>query len=1648
MMLIAAFGGMRLSLATNFSSWVAVHFQYGRVLFFLLILLLLSVQYALAADLTTPGDYSLLGDDQQILISVSYTDDDNADNTLLIEWDEDGDDWSDPLGTTSLVHSVSPYQYAITGLQNQAMYQVRITFQDSDMADDVRTFTGIRPYNKMLHTSLSTASSKWAGDGGWGISGGKYGRFSCETCHLKETGNLSRIKTDLAVNDTGSSDQFPIEAAAGTVRFRSKQSGSADLGDDSRVPATTSTHICEACHSQTDFHRFDTTGQPGGLSHYNKSDCIKCHHHHDGFTAGCDGCHTNPPEWNSHSAHLDAERMVSGLVCGACHQGADHLNGTSEIGFDPGESRVVGASYVDADQTSRYTEAGGYAATPAYVSCQSIYCHSNGDPFDGAIAYSNQIWGAAAMACDSCHDHSGDVTTLSSNHPKHVGAIYDFSCAKCHADTVSDSSTVSDNSLHVNQVKDVAFAAGNYTAATRACDNLYCHSDGRGGAPNRAVAWSDSTATVCIDCHGDTVSAGLDGDAFKMTTDGHDVLTSTQWIREYPCEYCHFDTADDAGVIKAGGYHVNEQTDVSIDPQWNIAGRPAASYDNDNKNCLNLYCHSDGRTVTPVTTDLNWTTDVSHCDSCHGHRGDCVSCHDGTGNSELITAWPQGKEWINATPMYANTGPGTSNANSHVRHLQTNFACENCHFTTIKTDDGTCVTCHIEGQDPVGAMDENGHIDPAVHVNKVKDVVFKDGGSYDPMTKSCSDTACHSGAYEDPVWGGTVKCLACHGTTGADVDDYDAFNGTQARINLTEWATSGHGRPTASGNYPSSGNPPANFPADNPCWHCHDRTVVHEDPSNPYRLQVHTQFEQRFEKECVYCHMEGTDAECLGCHDDADSLATQIDTILAPTNHTGMTSCTAACHTDDASRHNTDSGSWTVEQKADIKNQYVMMGVCLQCHDDDDNNRCNSCHTWGGDPADDPYKIGFDPGGIGFISGSSKASSGHFGHKHWQTYLDTGKWKGGKFCWDCHDPHGDSNIYMIQSKVATETEGQFGKPVSRADVVFTKKTSGVDYAKTMAPYNGICNVCHQNVDHYLDNYGDGHRASRGCTECHEHGFGGSHASGGDCNSCHNNRPIPNHLGFGLPRDCTKCHDGAILLRMDIMRQFNGQSHHVQGIEVTNEHCYECHWEATPEGLIDNTYHLGYNYKTYTSVANSPSDLVIYGPETRPTEYTLGVTATTFDATKIGTAEERAEVAKVTEHCLGCHSDQNNDFDPFGDCKTPRQYAWDRQSIAARYEETGTTTYGKSGSMKNITKAFSAHGNAVVNQGGWSATTGEDSTIPNTRNGSQNVQCFDCHSSHGSYTTGITSSYLTFNGQQQGGNLKETQAGKGGYGATYRAQAVTSGISQVAPGAAQCFDCHETETAGALPWGYNSTFGATAPIHGYKDSARFEATSTGRQELLAYRMSNNSNWSSHFKASAESDGKLKQLCASCHDPHGVSPVLDTDMAYAVPLLKGTWMTSPYPDDQPNPTSGVGNDTFQPGNSRDVNIAANYSATDSRFAGLCLRCHPQETLTSAGTPAWKSKDRVHQSVKGWGGNRHAFTCSKCHAPHVSNMPKLMVTNCLDGKHRTNRVSGGVPTRGQGWMGAGTFPEGTNYTTTPCHATQTGTWNNQQWNNVTQW
>jgi hypothetical protein len=238
--------------------------------------------------------------------------------------------------------------------------------------------------------------------------------------------------------------------------------------------------------------------------------------------------------------------------------------------------------------------------------------------------------------------------------------------------------------------------------------------------------------------------------------------------------------------------------------------------------------------------------------------------------------------------------------------------------------------------------------------------------------------------------------------------------------------------------------------------------------------------------------------------------------------------------------------------------------------------------------------------------------------------------------------------------------------------------------------------------------------------------------------------------------------------------------------------------------------------------------------------------------------------------------------------------------------------------------------------------------------------------------------------------------------------------------------------------------------------------------------------------------MDSLCTPCHDPHGVSPILGANQKYAVPTLKGTWLTSPYKEDgapaNTNECRGYYNwcGSSTPGYTIDQNTFANWninstagiSETEQEFGGLCLTCHPQDVLDpdTSGKGAWKSLDRIHDTVKGWGGAKHNFPCSKCHLPHNSGLPRLMQTNCLDYNHRGRIASGGSPAQyrdygdyGEGggqypsggggdgdlWSGSyffGTVSQSEYNWPERCHGTSGAggtSWpGNQKWNDVTLW
>ncbi len=518
---------------------------------------------------------------------------------------------------------------------------------------------------------------------------------------------------------------------------------------------------------------------------------------------------------------------------------------------------------------------------------------------------------------------------------------------------------------------------------------------------------------------------------------------------------------------------------------------------------------------------------------------------------------------------------------------------------------------------------------------------------------------------------------------------------------------------------------------------------------------------------------------------------------------------------------------------------------------------------------------------------------------------------------------------------------------------------------------------------------------------------------------------------------------------------------------------------------------------------------------------------------------RTELEKINQVCLGCHDADSAAAQPFGDGNTPITYAWDGLSIDERYSQAGTTTWGKytgeaNAAQKNIQKAYSAHGNAGSNVQGFSTSTGVDGTIPN-RTGSGNILCIDCHNAHGSTASGTTTYYTS--ATANGGLLKDVTAGLGGSAATYKPADFAGSSTFVAhsSGSGLCFDCHMTPNADAtIPWGY-STFGATDMIISYWEKIGWEGgpgiNSAGPQIRYPFKDAIGV-LGGHFGASSPLASTpadtVDGLCSACHDPHGVSPSLGANQQYSVPMLKGTWLTSPYKEDTAPtitnevrgggrredpvyigspPTYNIDQNTFRTATNSQRHTFTRYDVGASgsgdrimqaatEFGGLCLSCHDKSQIDPDTDNTWGTYDRIHDSVLGWAsgsGNNannkmHGYSCSKCHTPHSSCLPRLAITNCLDENHRGQVVSGGSwssaaiteggdpPTdtkgggRGRGPMGGGGYGEepdpwgkdsggaylwgspGTQNNVYPayptCHDTQTGTWTDQHWNNVTQW
>ncbi|MDZ4185547.1 MAG: CxxxxCH/CxxCH domain-containing protein, partial [Desulfuromonadales bacterium] len=311
--------------------------------------------------------------------------------------------------------------------------------------------------NPLMHNSRVTGSTKWQAQGGWGVTGGKYGTFNCYICHENSvfgangTPNVKKVRTTIEMPaDAPGGDNWPTGGKiTPTITFDDTRAGSSSYADSNSAHVT-STRVCEVCHTYDGSAEPNNSGvrnhaynmsaaTPQEQSHNALGDCLSCHPHQGGFRAqGCTSCHGNPL---TIPAHLSISPVTGSSSIGAHpkHQteafNCDYCHGTGSTGAGGGPLHAGGAIYIEFTgfgqaEGSDGTYKGALVANRPFgylgndlgtadgsLSCATIYCHG-GTMYPALPA---PTWTGTA-ACGSCHnDTAADASWLGS-HADHLSA--------------------------------------------------------------------------------------------------------------------------------------------------------------------------------------------------------------------------------------------------------------------------------------------------------------------------------------------------------------------------------------------------------------------------------------------------------------------------------------------------------------------------------------------------------------------------------------------------------------------------------------------------------------------------------------------------------------------------------------------------------------------------------------------------------------------------------------------------------------------------------------------------------------------------------------------------------------------------------------------------------------------------------------------------------------------------------------------------------------------------------------------------------------------------------------------------------------------------------------------------------------------------
>lgn len=688
------------------------------------------------------------------------------------------------------------------------------------------------------------------------------------------------------------------------------------------------------------------------------------------------------------------------------------------------------------------------------------------------------------------------------------------------------------------------------------CTNVWCHSNSAplGGLNNySSVRWNATLG--CKSCHADNTTSG----GGKNLSVVHDKHVSPAGYA-YTCDKCHAKTMaqGSTGALKSYTgvlYHVNARKDANfVQPNANTV------YSAANNSCTNNYCHSQGR-----VTSGDFTSSVLKPYSTARWSGtlptNCTGCHGGNA-SAAFKAITTGRHKAH---VYNEGMLGTGN----------NYKCSTCHLNIVSNGTDTTLIS--------GSL--NRHVDTIKNYSGVNNGTEASVGKYRPTRNGCYNVNCHTTAnpnlvnigkpYYIPMTSAANswktapvnQCKTCHGqTTGAFAGYTDLYgapsyaNNTTTGIKLKNNHRS-HVRKLETVSYPYGSTTKL-------CVECHRRTVMgqidkrlrnystyhlNRDGGNPVRVSFlkgggYDSLSKTCNNTDAGCHGStamawGGAGSCDACHLNVGAADANENYVYegggGPKTLIGGTEWTNTGHGHSGSNYL--SGNLPANMDGGLR--------CYYCHDDTGtyghgvatnffrlkNFGYNSggAGTWGPGGVNGVCMICHDgtyaTTGVGGVvaSAGARIKAAHYGAQH----SNNGLRGGGRACWDCHDPHGDSNKYMIQTKVAKRSDPTNNSfiPISSVTVTFMPpdntppgSIAGSDLADY--PVTGvstkICNRCHvYNIsgakNYYTATYSNGHNSGTNClASCHLHdgpsGAGkedafkglGVSSGGSNCDSCH------------------------------------------------------------------------------------------------------------------------------------------------------------------------------------------------------------------------------------------------------------------------------------------------------------------------------------------------------------------------------------------------------------------------------------------------------------------------------------------------------------------------------------------------------------------